>query len=66
MVQDRADSKNFEDLDDLYGARTLVKKKVVKEQTDNEMLSEEVQKRKIQMKNASKNLMKVDEFLYNL
>ena len=30
------------------------------------MLSEEVQKRKIQMKNASKNLMKVDEFLYNL
>ena len=31
IVQDRADSKNFEDLDDLYGARTLVKKKVVKE-----------------------------------
>lgn len=42
MVNERSESVRFEDLDDLYGQRTLMKKKVVKEQSDNEMLQEEV------------------------
>ena len=46
LVVEKTDSTRFDDLDDLYGQRTLVKKKVVKEQSDNEMLSEEVKLRK--------------------
>lgn len=38
MIVEKTDSTRFDDLDDLYGARTLIKKKVVKEQTDNDKL----------------------------
>lgn len=47
MILEKTDSTRFDDLDDLYGQRTLIKKKVVKEQSDNEMLQEEIARRKI-------------------
>ena len=40
MVLEKEDQTRFEDLDDLYGQRTMIKRKVVKEQTDNDMLTE--------------------------
>ena len=66
VMADNQDSSKFDDLDDLYGQRTLIKKKAVKEQTENERLTEEIARRKIQIKNATKNLMKVDEFLVSI
>ena len=66
MMMDNQDAGKFDDLDDLYGQRTLIKKKVVKEQTENERLTEEIARRNIQIKNATKNLLKVDEFLMSI
>ena len=66
MMMDKQDANKFDDLDDLYGQRTLIKKKVVKEQSENDRLTEEIARRNIQIKFATKNLMKVDEFLTSL